>query len=243
MVDEVVEERRREVERRDPLGLDQGQRLTRVPAGLRDEAAADEVHRDERVDPHRVVERHHPERAVAPGVAVLERLRPPARSVGGVRARNALRPAGRPGRVEHQRDLALVAVERALVLGTIGKAVGVADDEPRTAVGEAVVELVLGQPPGERHEHRSGPLGGPVEERGVEPVVEHGRHALSGPDAETAGHPPEARQELAVREAGERLELGMALAGREERLREVHGAPPGACVGSAQASIASTIGA
>ncbi len=74
MVHEIVEQRRREIERRDALFLDQAQRLARVPAGLRHEAPPDEVHRDERVDAHRVVERHHAERPVGPRVAVLERL-------------------------------------------------------------------------------------------------------------------------------------------------------------------------
>ena len=82
VVDEVVEERRREVQGRDPLLGDEPERLARIPARLRDEAAPDEVHREQRVDPHRVVERHHAERPVAPGVAVLERLRPRARAVG-----------------------------------------------------------------------------------------------------------------------------------------------------------------
>ncbi len=83
VTDEVVEQGRREVQRGDPLLLDQAQRLARVPAGLGHEAAADEVHGDQRVDPHRVVERHHAERAVAERVAVLQRLRPAARAVGG----------------------------------------------------------------------------------------------------------------------------------------------------------------
>ena len=74
VVDEIVEERRREVERGDPLLLDQRERLAGVPARLRHEAAADEMHREQGVDPHRVVERHHAERPVGPAVAVLERL-------------------------------------------------------------------------------------------------------------------------------------------------------------------------
>jgi hypothetical protein len=74
VVDEVVEERRRQVERGQPLLLDQRQRFAGVPARLRGEAAADAVHREERVNPHCVVERHHSERAITPAVAVLERL-------------------------------------------------------------------------------------------------------------------------------------------------------------------------
>ena len=74
MVDEVVEERRREVEGGDPLGLDQPESLGASHRGLRHEAPADEVHRHERMDAHGVVERHHAERSLAEAVPVLERL-------------------------------------------------------------------------------------------------------------------------------------------------------------------------
>ena len=91
MRDEVVVERRREVERGDPLPLDQRRAPPRLPVRLADVAAADEVHRDQRVDAHRVVERHAAERAVAVAVALLDDLREPAGAVGAMRARHALR--------------------------------------------------------------------------------------------------------------------------------------------------------
>ncbi len=74
MVDEIVEERGCEVERADPLALDQVEGGACLPPGEGDVAAADEVHREERVHAHGVVERHHAERAVARGVPVLQRL-------------------------------------------------------------------------------------------------------------------------------------------------------------------------
>ena len=125
-----MEEGRRQVERADALLLDEAERLPGAPARLRHEAPADEVHRDERVDPHRVVERHHAEGAVGPAVAVLERLRPPAGAVGCVRrARHALGPAGRARRVEQERELALVAPERPRMGRPVGKRIAVADHE------------------------------------------------------------------------------------------------------------------
>ena len=54
--------------------------------------------------------------ALALPVAVLERLAEPAGAVGGVAARDTLRPSGRARGVEQQRDLAVVPVERARVL-------------------------------------------------------------------------------------------------------------------------------
>ena len=242
VVDEVVEERRGEVERRDPLALDEPERLASVPPRLRDEAPADEVHRDEGVDPHRVVERHHAERPVAEAVAVLERLRPAAGPVCRVAARHALRPAGRPRRVEQQRDLALVAVERAGVLVAVRQRVAVAEHDTRAAVLEAVAELLLREPPRERDDHGAAPLRRPVEERGLEPVVEDDGDPLARLDREPAGQPAHAGQELAVGEPGERLELRMALARGEQGACEVH-AGSRARVDVAHASIASTIGA
>ena len=124
------------------------------------------------MDPHRVVEGHHAERAVAVPVPVLQRLREAAGPVGGVRAWNPLRPAGRPRRVEEERDLALVAIERALVPGPVRERVAVANHDLGAGVVDAVRELVLREAPRERDEHGSGPLRRPVEERRLDPVVE-----------------------------------------------------------------------
>ena len=103
------------------------------------------------------------------------------------------------------------------------------------AVLDAVGELVLGEPPRERHGDRPGPLARPVEERGLEPVVEDERDAVAGSDGQAAGDRAHPREQVAVRDPGESLELGVTLGGAEERLGEVH-AP-------AASTMASTIGA
>ena len=169
-----------------------------------------------------MVERHDSERAISPAVAVLERLRPGAGAVGAMGARHALGATGRAGGVEQEGRLLFVAVERARVLRTVGQPVAVADHDARAAVAEAIVELRLREPPGERDEDRAGPLRGPVEERGLEPVVEDDGDAFARVEPEPAGDSPHAGEQLAVGEPGKRLQLGMALAGSEQGLREVH---------------------
>ena len=196
--DEVVEQRGREVERRDPLLLDQAQRLGGIPASLRDVAPADRVHREQGVDPHRVVERHHSERAIGVEVAVLERLAEAAGPVGRMAARHSLRPPGRARRVEEERGLPVVAIERTAVLGPVGQRIAVANHELGARVADAVVELLLGEPPRERHEDGARPLGRPVEQGRLEPVVEDDRDPVAGLDVEPTGDPRHARQQLVV---------------------------------------------
>ena len=121
------------------------------------------------------------------------------------------------------------------MLRSVGERVPVAYDDPRVAVAEAVVELLVREPPRERHHDRSAPLRSPVEERGLEPVVEDERDTLAPLEREPACDPPHARMQLAVRHAGKRLQLRVALAGCQQRPRQVHA--------DATSSIASTIGA
>ena len=116
--DEVVVQRGGEVERRDPLALDQRERRLGVPVRLADVTAADQVHRDQRVNAHRVVERHAAERPVAVAVALVDDLGERAGAVGPVRARHALRPAGRAGGVEHQ---ALAVVRHVECAGMLAR--------------------------------------------------------------------------------------------------------------------------
>ena len=75
----------------------------------------------------------------------------------------------------------------------VGQRIAVADHDARAAVVEAVVELLVREPPRERHEDGAGPLRRPVEERRLEPVVEHDGDALAGLDAEAAGDALDAR--------------------------------------------------
>ena len=92
-VDQVVEQRRRQVERPDPLRPDEFQGPGRVPVGLADVAAAHDLGRQQGVDAHGVVQRHHPEGALAGPVALVQGLGEAAGPLGGVAAGHALRPA------------------------------------------------------------------------------------------------------------------------------------------------------
>ena len=65
------------------------------------------------------------------------------------------------------------------------------------AVVDAVVELGLGEAPGERHEDEPAPLRRPVEQRGLDPVVEHDRQPVAALQAEPAGDPRGALAQLA----------------------------------------------
>ena len=121
------------------------------------------------------------------------------------------------------------------MLGAYGQRVVLADDDRGAGVLDAVGELVLGEPPRERHRDRSRPLTRPVEERGLGPVVEDERHAIAGRDGQATGDRAHPREQVAVRDPGEGLELGVTLGGAEERLGEIH-AP-------AASTMASTIGA
>src|SRR3990172_5400536 len=70
-MDEIVVERGDEVERGEPLRLDERERPARAPVRLADEAAVHRGHARQRVDPHGVVERDDAEGALAPPVAAL----------------------------------------------------------------------------------------------------------------------------------------------------------------------------
>ena len=98
-----MEERRGEVERGDPLALDQRERRPGVPARLRDEAAADHAHRDQRVDRPscgRAASRRASGRRSGSRAGATWRG-PPARSARCERGTPFGRPVV-PGRVEHQ---------------------------------------------------------------------------------------------------------------------------------------------
>ena len=179
MRDEVVVERRREIERGDPLALDQLERGAGVPVGLADVAAADQMHRDERVDAHRVVERHAAERPVAVAVALVDDLREAARAIGAVRARHALRPAGRPRGVEHQALVLVGGIERAGVRLAHRQLRIDLEEERGARVVAAVGEVGRRRARRERDERRAEPLARPVEKHRVEPGADDGGEPLS----------------------------------------------------------------
>ena len=157
-----------------------------------------------------MVERHHAERAVAPAVAVLERLRPARRP--GRRGASAGRPsAGRscrrcrasaPSRARRGRARPACSGPS----GSVDRRRGRRSRAPQSL--DAVVELVLREPPRERDRRRRRPTGTPS--RGGPSRA--GCRARSRPDrpARASSPPairPHARQELAVGEPGQRLEL------------------------------------
>ena len=106
--------------------------------------------------------------------------------------------------------------------GAVGHRVPFPDHDACAAVGEAMVELLLGEPPGERDEHRAGPLSRPVEQCGLEPVVEHDGEAFALCKLQPAGQPADAREQRAVGELRKGLDLRVALAGGKQGLGEIH---------------------
>ena len=201
MGDEVVVERGREIERGDPLALDQLERGAGVPVRLADVAAADQVHRDERVDAHRVVERHAAERPVAVAVALVDDLREAACAVGAVRARHALRLPGRPRGVEHQ-ALVLVRRHRATpgAASPVGSSASSLEEERRARVVAAVGEVGRGRARRERDEGCTQPLARPVEEHRVQARAHDGGEPLFSSELEAARDARDAIEELRVRQ-------------------------------------------
>src|SRR3990167_3923322 len=106
-MDEVVVERGDEVERGEPLRLDERERPARAPVRLADEAAVHRGHARQRVDPHGVVERHDAERALAPLVAALDHVGERARVVVPMGPWHALRSSRRPRGIEDEGEIAL----------------------------------------------------------------------------------------------------------------------------------------
>ena len=84
------------------------------------------------------------------------------------------------------------------MLGAVGQRVVLPNDARRARVADAVVELFLGEAPREGDEHRPGPLGSPVEQCRLEPVVEDDGDAVAGLDVEPTGDPRHARQQPVV---------------------------------------------
>ena len=103
MMNEVVIERRHQIEIGDALGGDQLERVGDVEAAQADESAADERHGKQRAHPHGVIERHDAERALAVGVEILRDMRDRGGALGALAPRHALRPRRGAGGVEHHR--------------------------------------------------------------------------------------------------------------------------------------------
>ena len=120
------------------------------------------------------------------------------------------------------------------MLGPVRQRVTVAKDAGGAAVFEAVVELGLRQAPRQRHEHDARPLGRPVEECGLDAVVEDDGQPFAALELEPRGDPrcaTHAAPRTCSREAPRARRV--PLAGGEQRQREIH---------PAASRIAATIG-
>ena len=215
-MDELPEERRDQVERGEPLARDERQGLHGGERRLAHEAAVDGGHAGQRVDAHRVIERHDPERALLPRVAALHDVGDGARVVVAMRAWHALGPARRARRIEDEREVALRDVGRragargrdllegqragraALAhrdqthrgavgcLGQRGRRGGLAERHARPAVSQHVAQLARRQAEVRRRRHAAERLERPVREHVLQPVAQHEEHTVAAGDAEPA---------------------------------------------------------
>ena len=109
---QVVIERRHQVEGGDPLGLDQAERALRLEARLADEGAAHRRHGEQRAHTHGVIERHDAERALAGAIAVLRDVGECGGAFGAMSPRYALAAPGGARGVEHERDVVFAGTGR-----------------------------------------------------------------------------------------------------------------------------------
>ena len=109
---QVVIERRHQVEGGDPLGLDQAERALRLEARLADEGAAHRRHGEQRAHTHGVIERHDAERALAGAIAVLRDVGQRSRTLGAMSPRYALAAPGGARGVEHEREVVFAGTGR-----------------------------------------------------------------------------------------------------------------------------------
>src|SRR5688572_32559840 len=99
-----------------------------------------------------------------------------------MRARNTLGGAGRSRRVELDRRLAIVELERAGVFPPRDELLHLArvgEHQARARVRDAVVEVRLRRARGKRHEAAAEPLDTPVQLDGLGLVLQDGRDAIA----------------------------------------------------------------
>ena len=101
MVQQVMIERRDEVEIGDTLGRDQFERARNVETRQTDEGAADQRHGQQRTHAHRMVERHGTKRALVRRVEILRDVGKRGGALRALAARHALGACGRAGGVKH----------------------------------------------------------------------------------------------------------------------------------------------
>src|SRR5689334_9145886 len=130
-----------------------------------------------------------------------------------MRARNALRAAGRAGGVEHEARCALVQLERPWMLVAAQQLVvrGLLDDhvvavgardEDGAGIADAVVELLVAEPPGKRDVDGAEPLRRPVELGRLRTVVEDRGETVSPAKSEARETAGDARSPLAQLRVG-----------------------------------------
>ena len=100
---EVVIERRDQIEVGQLLGRDQFERARDVEAWQTDEGAADQRHGKKRAHAHGVIERHGTERALTLAVEILRDMRKRCGALGALTSRHAFRARGRARGIEHDR--------------------------------------------------------------------------------------------------------------------------------------------
>jgi hypothetical protein len=136
-----VIEGRNEIEVGDPLAGDQAQRLSGLIARQAHKDTVDQHHRQQRTHPHRVVERHRAESALADAVKVLSDMGECCGALGAVAARHAFRRPGGSQGVKDQGEILWPSLRRVLPanigkgLEVVGGARGSADRYPRQYVG------------------------------------------------------------------------------------------------------------
>ena len=212
---QVVIERRHQVEGGDPLGLDQAERASRLEARLADEGAAHRRHGEQGAHAHGVVERHDAERALAHAVAVLRDVGECGGALGAMSPRYALAAPGGARGVEHERDVVFAGTGRGFgrrrqQVSECHRALGRGADpdtaEPRGTGGvshrrsgglvegqrrgagirEEVIQFPRAAPPVKGHHDNAGKLAGPVERRHLPAVLHDDGEPVSPPEPERA---------------------------------------------------------
>ena len=258
-----MEERRHEVQVGDPVALDEVQGTGRLEPRLADEPARDERHREQRAHSHGVVERHHPQGALAVAVAVLRDVRDGAGALGRVGSRNPLRAPRGAGGVEHDRDVVRTGPWCRIRGGTAREVVepdGAAAraarrdsrdlagvrrirhrirrhrleaHRPRAGVVEHVVQLLGLRAPVHRRDRHARELAGPVQGRGLEPVLEDGDEMVAAAESERVEPRHRAQRAIQPGAVGQRRLAvddrdggGLAFGDVEEGAAEVEHAGP-----------------
>ncbi len=213
MLQQVVVERRHQVEVGDALALEKLERTGGVEARLAHEAAVDERHREQRAYAHGVIERHDPERALAVRVEILGDVGERGRALGAVIPGHALRAPGGARCVEHERHvvgagprLAVAGLRREQILEARAAGAGAAHRDARQSLGggrtghglgrgglehhgprrgilRAIVQLLRAHAPVERRDDDARELARPVQAGRLPTVLQRRHQMIAAPEA------------------------------------------------------------